>query len=389
MAERLSNLGYGALKKETTPGVAVTPNVFFPLYKESMQVDLHLDMDDPIMGVYSKTYAMFMGMRSFGGALTVKGEPNTAEYWFDMLLNDSAITGAGPYTHPFTEGPSNSYTLDLAKGQMVHRYFGVMADAISPSFNKDRLEFEVSVAARGAFIVGKIATVTTNTITLDTAYGPNPTNGLVATDLVRLTQAASPTTILDTTITTINADGVTLVLGASAAAYAAGDFIFLRPQTVSTTLLTDFLFGKTQFGFGVSAAAALAAATAPIEEGVKWKIMYDFESKNGAARAGSFDPAALVRTQTSAELIIKKFFDTPEDLVKFNSVGGQYCVIRHFSGATNQYELRITLNNLIQKTAKQPLEFGKIIYNEIDFDAVYNTADGQAFDVKVLNGLAA
>jgi hypothetical protein len=223
---------------------------------------------------------------------------------------------------------------------------------------------------------------------LKTDYDPAPNKGLVIGDLVRLMKADGSS--MDNTIATVNIDGITITVGTSAAAYAAGDFLFLRPATPSYTIKPAFLWAKTQFCFGATASAALSAAQTNVEQGSKWKLTNQFENKAGADRSGSFDPANLVRTLAECQLTIKKFFDQPGDLNTFLKVGGQACVVRHYvTSGGNTYEFRLTLNNLIQKSAKQPLETGKIIYNEIDFEANYSTADGQLLDVKVLNALAA
>jgi hypothetical protein len=251
------------------------------------------------------------------------------------------------------------------------------------------MRYDVDLSALGSFKVGQIATVATTTITLDTAYDPAPTKGLVVSDVVRIMKADGSTT-LDTTIATVNADGITLVLGASAAAYSAGDFIFLRLATPSLTILPPFNFARTQFQFATTASSALSAAQTNLESGSKWKLSNMFEKKGGSDRSGSFDPISLVRTMAEAQMTVKVFFDQPQDLNRFMRVTGQACVVRHYvvSGG-NTYELRVTLNNIIQKASKRPLETGKIVYNEIDYEAFYNTSDAQVYDVKVINNLAA
>lgn len=386
MPERLANTGYGAMIPEALAGVALTPNIFFQFYKSTLNTNLNLDEDNPIAGVRSNPFNQFMGLRSHEGDLEVLAEPNTAQYFLDMIFAKSAVSGAGPYTHPFTEGLSNSYTMDFAKGQIVERYFGVMAEEITPVWDKNKMKFSIKVSARGSFLAGQIATAVTTTITLDTSKDPTPTRGLVVGDLVRIYKFDGSTQ-LDTTIATVNADGITLTLGASAAAYVAGDFIFLRPQTAAYTIKTPFLWARTEFRFGASASAALSAAHTPIENGAgKWKLMHKFEKKQGSDRSGSFDPASLVRLQTDGEVALKLFFDTPNELVRWLNVGSQALVIRHFS--ESGYELRITFNQLKYKTHKRDFDSGKIIYADIDGSPNYFPTDGQMFDVKVLNNIS-
>ena len=385
--ERLGNLGYCALGVEATKGTAVTPATFLQIYKSTMNTDLKPDEDNPIAGVRSMPYQMFMGMREHTGQIDVLAEPNTAEYLFDMMLKAGGITGgADPYTHPFTEDLANSYTMDILKGQIVERYWGVEAEKITSSFNKNKMQFQVDISARGSFIVRKIATVSTATLTLDTGYDPSPSTGLVASDLVRIMKADGSTT-LDTTVTSIT-DGVTVVLGTSAAAYAAGDFIFLRAQTPSFSVLPPFLWSRTQFQFGASASAALSATQLQLETGSKWELDHNFEKKQGADRSGSFDPASLVRLQTNANLTLKAFFDQPQILEKYLEVAKtEALVIRHFSGSN--HELRLTFNQLNYKLDKREIDSAKIIYEELTGRPTYSTTDGQLFSVSVINALAA
>jgi hypothetical protein len=385
--ERLANLGYCAMKAETTKGTPVIPNVFFHLFKESLTTDLNLDFSESISGQKHKFFASFQGMRAHSGGIEVLAEPNTAQHPFSMLMTPGSITGGGPYTHPFTISPTTnptSYSVDLLKGQIVHRFWGVEASDIEPSFEKNKMHLNLGVAALGSLFIREIASVSTVTITLKTDYDFAPNKGFLATDVVRLMKTDGTT--LDTTVSTVNADGITLVLGASAASFAAGDIIFLRAQTPSFSTLTPFEWGRTELRFSAAASDALTATKEPAEEGSKWKIMHEFESKEGAQRAGARDPGALVRARADATLNYKRFLDYGDDVNRFLKNGARACVIRHFS--ESGYELRITMNSLVAKDAKTPLETGKIIYQEYDYQSVYNTSDGQAFDVKILNNLA-
>lgn len=386
MPERLANVGYMALKKETTKGTPVVPNVYLHLLKESLMTDIAPDFYNPVAGVRLKNYEMYMGQRNHKGSATILAEPNTAQYLFDMLMSDGTITGAGPYTHPFTlDIPVNSYTVDMCKGEVVFRFWGVEAREISPAWEDNKMHLETAMSALGSFSVREIATVATTTITLKTDYDPAPNKGLVAGDLVRVYKP-SDGSVLNTTVSSVNADGITVVLGASAEAFAAGDLIHLRPATPSYSILTPFLWARTEFRFADTAANALTAAHTPVERGSTWKLIHSLEDDNGAQRSGSFDPAALVRSQAEAQATIKKFFDTTEDLNRFNKLGGQALVIRHFS--ETGYELRITLNSIKAKEKKDPLETGTIIYMEQEYEAVYKAADGQGFDVKIINNVS-
>ena len=104
MAERLANIGYLGLKVESTPGTAVTPSDFIPLYSESMTTNLNLVEDDPIVGLPWKTYQTVQGQRDHQGKVTVLAEPNTSARLFDMLMTK----GTGVVTYSFTVTSANA-----------------------------------------------------------------------------------------------------------------------------------------------------------------------------------------------------------------------------------------------------------------------------------------
>lgn len=388
--ERLSNLGYGAFKAQVDGSTPITPDTYFPFYKESLLTDVNLDLDSPIVGNRMKIWDAYMGQRKHDGVLSVLAEPNTAQHWFDMMLKAGSITGSGPYTHPFTlDDPQTYYTIDLLKGQIVFRFFGVQAESIAPTWDKNKMQFDIDVTAKGSFTVPTIASssASPNHIVLDINYDPAPTTGLVAGDKIRLYKADA-SALLDTTISSI-VDGTTIVVADDPTAYVAGDILFLRPATAVPTenTLNPFLFARTEFRFADTASNALSATQTHIEIGSKWKLMYKFEKKEGAQRSGSFDPVSLPRVQAEAQVTIKEFLDQPFDLARYYNVQDRALVIRHFSGTGD--ELRITLNAMKQKAHKPPLETGKLVYSEIEYEARWKTADAAGMTVVVINGNAA
>jgi hypothetical protein len=384
--EHVANTGYGALGVQSNKDVAVTPSILFPLYEDTLTTNMNPDEDSPILYQRMKIYQMFPGLRDHQGMIKALAEPNTAECWLDMLLKQGTVTGGGPYTHPYTlDDAPNAYTIDLYKGRMVQRFWGCEAQSLAPSFDKDKCVFDVDISARGSFLVREISSVAGNILNLDTTYDPAPTKGLVVNDLIHIDKA-DDSTGLDSHVTAIDADGVHVTIADSPAAFGSGDLFYLRKQTLSPNTVFPFLFARTEFRYGSTAAAALSATGTKEEEGSTWKITYAFEKKTGAHRSGSFDPASLPRTLGEVQLTIKQFFDTLNDYNRFLKIAPRGAVVRMFS--QSGYELRLTLNALVQKTAKQPLKTGGIIYNEIDYEATYNVSDGQGFSVALINNLA-
>lgn len=387
MPTRLANLGYLGLGKETTKGTAAIPSIYVPLYDDSFKTSLNLDEDNPIVGNKYEIYQALMGARDHQGEITVLAEPNTAGHILNMLMTKGTTTGAGPYTHPFTFDPTTdpkSYTIDLLKGQMIERYIGAEASELGIDYDKNKMLLKVKISALKSFTVREIASVFTNVVTFKTNYDASPTDGLVATDTVRIMKASDGTT-QDFTVTSITA--TTATLSGSPTGIVAGDLFFLRAQTPSYTLRNPFLWAKSEFRFGATAAAALSATQTRMEDGSKWSIMHKFANDEGEKRSGAFDPAALARTQGRAELETKIFFDTVNEFNRYMTAAKGSYVVRHYSEDTT-YEMRVTLNNLKITESPIALKSGEILFQEQKQIATYDTADAQAVSVTILNNLS-
>lgn len=389
---RLSDLGYLLLGKETTPGVYVQPTIAVPLYDETVNTDFAIQDLSPIDGVKFATNSSVPGVRVHKGDITTMFEPNTSAHLFNMLLTQGSSTNAsGVYTYPYTlTGDSASYTVEISMGNIVKRLTGVKADKITPTLNKNEWQLKTSIVGLGSFDARDIASVSGSgpyTVVLsdpNAVFDGNPTKGLVVGDLIRFYKPSTGATI-DATVATIT-NGTTFTTTTNPTV-TAGDIVQLRPQTPSFANLTPFLWSKTRFYFGATASAAFSASHTPVEQSSTWDVMHNFADKDGAARSGSFDPASLDRTSGDIDLTIKKLTDTPEDLSAYKGLTKSACVVRMFSGSTNQYECRITFNQLIMESPLGNIKSGNLVYSTEKYHTNYNFTDGQAFDVKVLNAL--
>lgn len=385
MGERVANIGYVALKKQSAIGTPVTPDVYAPYYKQSLNTNINMVQDNAIYGGKFRNYTLLKGQRSHGGSISVMAEPDTAGRWFDMLLTKDSTTGSGPYTHPFTLSAltdPNFYTMDISYGQQVVRFWGVGASKITPNWNDDEMIFDIDVSAIGSFYGREIASVSTNVLTLKTDYDPSPTTGLVASDLVRILKADGST--VDTTVSSITATTVTVASAGSGV--ANGDMIVLRPATPSLSVKTPFLWPRTEFRFGADASAALSATQTRLEKGSEVVLEHMFEANEGATRSGGFDPENLVRTVGNATFKIKRFFDNADEIKTWNALTKKACVIRSFS--ETGYEFRVTLNNIKPKTNDMPTETEAVNYHEIDYGLQNDSSDGQGMSVTILNAVS-
>lgn len=391
--ERNASGGYIAIGPETAKGTAVTPSLYTPYYSQSLVTDQRIMSDEPVYGNKFKRFQSLPGVRSHTGAAQVMAEPNTAAHWFNMLATKGTTTGAGPYTHPYTASSTadpKSYTVDVSFVSQVVRFIGVEASKIGLGWQEDKLVFDIEFSGLKSFYGREIASVsgtgpTTITFKTDTQFS-RPTEGLVVGDLVQVWDESGGVYVNATVASIV--DGTDITVTEDLSSIEAGDFLTLRSATPSLSLLTPFLWGKTEYRFAADAATALTATHTRLEPGTAIELMHEFENAGGSARSGDFDPASLPRLQYDLSVAIKVFLDNPVTFNEWNTLEKKSLVMRSFSGSTNEYELRVTVNHMKAVTDDTPTEQSSVVYHEVDYSPQYDTSDGQAFDVKVINNLA-
>jgi len=322
------------------------------------------------------------------GAPATSGTLTKASGTGDSTITFSAATNTTD-TWPFTLSSStipNSKTVDISTGNVVKRFVGVQCSKIAMSQSKNQLMLKCSVSALGSFEGANVTSVSGSgpyTVVLDSTYDPNLTGKLVVGDLIRFYKSGSAT--VDATVASIT-NGNTITTTTNVSSFSSGGFMYLRPQTVSFSLLNPFLWSNTQFCFGATASAALSATQTRLEQGSTWELDYGFESDSGSQRSGSADPASLVRMLGKANLDVKHFFDTPDDTINFTDLTKTACVVRHFAGSSNQYEMRITINHLVTPNPTPNIKSKAVNYSDIKYSTQYDTGDSQMFSVSVING---
>mgnify|MGYP000427481418 CR=1 FL=1 len=398
MAERNASGGYIAIGVETTKGTAVTPDLWTPYYSQNIVTDMNIMADEPVYGNKYKTYQNLPGTRSHTGTIQVMAEPNTAASWFDMLMTRGSPTGSDPYTHPFTASSTTdpkAHTMDVSFVSHVVRFMGVEASSVGINWNDDKMVFDIDVSGLKSFYGRKISSISGSgpyTITLksDGQYD-SPTDGLVVGDLIQVYDVSADSNIsceVDSLTST------TVVVSEDVSAGAADDILTLRPQTTSLSLLTPFLHSKTHYFFDTSASAAFTASGTTsnqtrLDPGTEMTIMHNFDDNAGTKRSGSFDPASLPRLQYEVTFGLKIFLDDPDRFADWNELTKEALVMRSYSGSSNEYELRVTLNDMKAITDETATDAASVIMHEVQYRPEYSTADGQAFDVKVLNSRSA
>lgn len=390
MSTRNAAAGYVALGKQTNSTTPVTPSVYAPYYSQSMATNPNTISDEPNYGNKFRRFQSLRGLRSHGGSLSVMAEPDSAPLWHDMVATKTGTSGSNPATHSFGQSTTdpNSYTVDISFVSYVVRFIGVQASQLGYGWDGEKMIFNLETAALGSFYGREVESIDTAEVTLKDTHGMwdgAPTRGLVVGDLVKVVAAADGTS---TNFTVSSLTDTTVTLNATAASFAAGDMLVLRPASPSLATKMPFLWGRTRFFFDDTAADALtASATAAnqtrLEPGTELNLMHPFSEDTGSKRSGSFDPASLDRGQYDLELSIKKFLNDPQEVRNWNAMTRRALVMRSYS--EDSYELRVTLNSLVAVTNDTPTESGSVIYHEVTYSPEYSQPEGQAFDVKVIS----
>ena len=397
MSERNFSSGYIALAPETTKGtIAATPSIYTPVYSQSLTTDIKMMSDEPAYGSKFKRFKNLPGIRAHGGSVQVMAEPNSAASWFKMLMQKGSTTGSGPYTHPYTHGNTNpiSYTIDLSLVSHVVRFLGMEASKIGVGWREEEMVFDVDLSGLKSFNSREVSSVSGSgpyTITLKSnGQYDSPTTGLIVGDTIQIYDVSAGSYI-DCVVDGLSTTTITVSEDVTAA--TSGDVLTIKPATPSLSVLTPFLWARTRYTFAVDASTALSnSATASnqtrLEPGTTLNIMHEFDNNEGSKRSGDFDPASLPRKRYDVELDSKVFLDSPDRFRDWSELTKSALVMRAFSGSSNQYELRITLNNLKAKNDDAPTESESVIYHEQKFSPEYDESDGQAFDVKIINNKA-
>lgn len=394
MAERLFNPGYVGFAVEATPGAAAIPTDFGQAYDFGVDLNRNLQGLEPAAGNAFGIQKVVAGLRDHTGDGTFVFEPNTFEKMVAMTLAQNSRSGSGPYTGVYGFTANNpagkTYSIEVSDGLQSIRHYGCQISKLAPKVNNNEIQMTPSISALGTFDGREVASVAGTTpyvITLKTDYDPAPTTGLVVGDIMQLYQVAGGTTI-NFVVSAVTP--TTISTTTNVAALVAGDWVRLRALTPTFTMLPPVLWSNTQFCFGADAATALSATPVRVEPGSIWEIEFPFKDAKGEHRSGSQDPAALLRKPGVAMLTIKKYFDTPQDMLNYNNLAKTACVVRHYvysAGVT--YEVRVTLNHLVTQSPVPKWKSGEINYSEIKYLCQFSTIDGQGASITVLSSNSA
>lgn len=392
----LSDLGYLAIGKQTTADAAVIPDIFVPLIDEDMKVDPKNERVKQIVGINWASNKMLQGVREIGGSVTILADPDSLGHLLNMTMEKDTTTGSAPvgYTHPFLIGDAKYYTIDIVKGNSVHRFVGCQIDKLELSFQDGKLVAKADIIAKHAFTAATLRTALTGagmtSVVFDEQYDPEPCVGLVAGDVIQVQEDDLDMT--DVTIATVVSGNKSITMGATAVTASVGALISLKPQVPTYAALQDpFRFGQCLVGFGADQNAADAnvasyALATPLDD-FKLTIMRNIVRRPAT---GKNDPLTLVGPG-DAELTVKKLFEDAREQQKWlDIVKGAVSIL--FTGeniATTYYSsLSIKLHNIKPSDHGNKLSKGEYVYDETTFLAEYDDDDAVAVEATIVNKTA-
>lgn len=392
----LSDKGYLAIKKQTDATTPVIPTVFVPLIEEDMKVDPKNERVKQIVGIDWVSNKVLQGQREVGGSITILADPDNLGYFLDMLLKKGTTTGSGSvgYTQPFTVDTPNYYTIDVLRGNAVHRYVGCQITKAELSFKDGHLQIKADIIGRQSFTYATLKTALTGagmtSVVFDESFDPEPALGLVAGDVIGVQAADGSFT--NVTIASIPSNKKSITMSSTTVTASAGALIRLNAQTPSyATLKKPFRFGQMLVGFGADQSAAAAnvasyALATPVDE---LKLTIDRNIIRRKA-SGKNDALTLIGNG-DAELTIKKLFEDTASQQQWLDRAKKACVILITGDniATTYYcSLTINLYNIKPSDHSNKLSKGDYIYDETKFMVEYDDSASKSLDISLVNTLA-
>ena len=392
--EYLSDNAYLAVKPEAVAGTPVTPTNFVPLLSESVRSIMNYTADRRFKGLSWKANDILRGNRTHEGELSILADADNLGHILNMFMALGVTTGDATdgYTHPFTVGDCDTYSLEIKRGIYAQRLYGVKVDSLSLDFADGTLQVRADIQARGQFSVAKLGVALTGAgmtnIVLDDTYDLAPTKGLVAGDVIVIGTD-------ELTLLTVDADGVTVTFTSTSLTYSADEPIYLKPQTASLSGLQDPLYqGNTLVGLGVDETASTTAAgskatATPVHE-------FSLDLKNNlftTPRTGSVDPVNLLPRTKEGQVKLKQLLENENDTADFLDRTKQAMTImisgQHINPDFSTKELvTIKLYNIKMTEHDNALTVGEYIVDDKTYEVLYDDSDAKAMTIDLVNRTA-
>jgi len=390
----LSDLAYLAVKPQASPDTPVIPTIHFPLVSESIEVEPNIEADRRMMGLDWKSNDVLKGARQISGDLVVLGDVNVMAHIFNMMHLKGSTTGNGTdgYTHPFGNGEGDQYTIEVPRGSYAVRYWGVRGDSLVLNFVDYKLQATLTIKALGVFESATIAVALTGAgmtsakLKQDGILEPN--KGLIVGDVIIIGST-------EVTLTSVNADGITVGFASTSITASVGDAVYLKKQTPSFgTQLKPLFLNDVLVGIGADSSAADTSAASKTTAIPCSDIEIEFKNNLlEAMQSGITGAGQLLNQVRECQVRVNRLFETPDQQRKWLEMLKQAMTIvmrGQFikSDFTTWQLLTLKFNRIKLTDNKNELKTGEYVFDEQEFEALYDTSDGVAFTATIVNTIA-
>lgn len=390
----LADKSYLAIKPQADAFTPIRPTIHLPLVSESIKLNPNVTADRRMKGLDWKSNDVSKGERMVEGDVTLWGDVDTLAHLFNIMHLKGSTTGSGTdgYTHPFGVGEGDAYTFEIPRGNYAERFFGVRGDKLNLSFSENKMMAKLSIKALGHWYSGTLAVALTGAgmteVVLNQEFSLTPTKGLAVGDVIIVGG-------VEVTLTSVDADGITVGFASTAITASVGDAVYLKAQTPSFALTSEPLtVNNTLVGVGADDTAADTAAgssaTAQEVDGLEIEFSNNLLE---AKQLGIEGTGRLLNQVRECQVKMKKMFDTPdqhrkwiEEVKQAITIIGTGKFIK--SDFTTSEKLTLKFYNVKLTENPQPLNVGGYIFDEQNFEVLYDTGDAKAFDATIVNRIA-
>ncbi len=311
-----------------------------------------------------------------------------------VYLKGSTTGNAGDgFTHPFTVGEGDNYSLEVSRGAFATRIWGVRGDSLRLEFQDQKMMAVVAVKALGMFSTASLAAVLTGSVTslvLSLANDLRPSDGLVIGDVIRITLTSGST--VDVTLTAVDADGKTVDFTSTPIEATAGLPVYLLAQNPSYTSLQDpFYLGGTLVGVGVDDTAADTAAASAATATPVYDLVFNFiNNLLDAPTTGRQGFGALLNQVREGNIELSRLFESPSQVQKWiENVKQAITVIvsgKHIKTDFSTRELlTIRCYNVKLINNEEPLTVGEYVFDKQTIEMMYDDGDSKAVTIDLVN----
>lgn len=265
-ATSFSKLGYVMLKKETTAGTAVYPDVAAEILSESIEMNWDFTASETIAGNRSLNLRPILNrVGPAEGTIEVLADPKTLGHWFTGLFGegtDLTLNAGVAFQHDFESlNTLQTYTMDVKLGgeDYVKRFFGVRVASAEVGIEDNKLKLTFSFSAQRVFTNARVTTA----VSSGTALELDQTSGLTTSDTITVFDQTDMSEHEDLTISSIT-DENNLVVSTISQSLAENDIVVIAAQTPSYDLGDEFIWSggaEVYVGTGANGIQNLNAKT--------------------------------------------------------------------------------------------------------------------------------